>query len=126
MRRSKQRAASRKLFSLPPKPLPPSPHQMKYTASMEQNFSYGDIKKYTDICFNGVPRMYFLVSRNGAVQMFFLTPNRNMFAGKFVKSDRLLAVLREHIIFNIKWVEVHKMKEVYWAEPHCKMSDLFR
>ena len=24
-------------------------------------------------------------SRNGAVQMLFLTPNRNMFAGKFVK-----------------------------------------
>ena len=25
------------------------------------------------------------VSRNGAVQMFFLTPTRNMLAGKFVK-----------------------------------------
>ena len=41
--------------------------------------------------------------------MFFLTPNRNMFAGKLViKSERFLAVLREHIIFNelrfIKWV----------------------
>ena len=33
---------------------------------------------------------------------FFLTPNRNMFTGKFVKSERSLAVLREHIIFDIK------------------------
>ena len=42
------------------------------------------------------------VSRNGAVQMFFLTPNRNMFPEKFVKSERFLAVFWEHIIFNVK------------------------
>ena len=41
-------------------------------------------------------------SRNSAVQMFFLTPNRNMFSGKFVKSERLLAVLWEYFIVNIK------------------------
>ena len=35
-----------------------------------------------------------------------LTPHRNKFAGKFVKSERFLAVLREHIIFNVKRVEV--------------------
>ena len=35
--------------------------------------------------------------------MFFLTPNRNLFAGKFlVNSERLLAVLQGHIIFNVK------------------------
>ena len=27
-------------------------------------------------------------SRNGVVQILFLTPQRNMFAGKFVKSER--------------------------------------
>ena len=32
-------------------------------------------------------------SRNDAVQMLFLTPKRNIFAGKFVKSERVLAVL---------------------------------
>ena len=50
-------------------------------------------------------------SRKGAVQIFFLTPNRNMSAGKFAKSERLLAVLREDIIFNVKWVEVRKIVE---------------
>ena len=40
-------------------------------------------------------------SRNGAVQTFYLTPDRNMFAGKFVKSEKLLTVLREHAIFNV-------------------------
>ena len=41
-------------------------------------------------------------SRNGAVQMFFARPNRNMFPEIFVKSERFLAVLREHVIFNFK------------------------
>ena len=41
-------------------------------------------------------------SRNGAVQISFLTLHKNMSAGKFVKSERFLAVLQEHIIFNVK------------------------
>ena len=47
----------------------------------------------------------------GAVQVFFLTPNRNMSVGKFTKSQRLLTVLREDIIFNVKCVEVRKIVE---------------
>ena len=45
----------------------------------------------------------FLASRNGAVQMFFLTPTRNM----------ILAVLQEYIFDNIECVEVRKMIEVF-------------
>ena len=41
-------------------------------------------------------------SINGAVQMLFLKPSRNMFAEKCVKSERVLAVLRKHIVFNGK------------------------
>ena len=40
-------------------------------------------------------------SRNGATQMSFLTPNRNMFAGKCVKSARFLTVLWEYILFSM-------------------------
>ena len=47
----------------------------------------------------------------GAVQVFFLTLNRNMSVGKFAKSQRLLTVLREDIIFNVKCVEVRKIVE---------------
>ena len=64
-------------------------------------------------------------SGNGAVQMFFLTPNRNMFAGKFVNWESFLAVFWEHIIFNFKRVEIRKMSEVFWAKLYCKMSDHF-
>ena len=57
--------------------------------------------------------------------MFFLTPNKNIFAGKFVKLERLMAVLQEHIIFNIKWVEVRETSEVFWVKLYCKMRDIF-
>ena len=43
-----------------------------------KNFPYGDIQKSTGICFQSA-------SRNHVVQMFFLTPNRKVLAGKFVK-----------------------------------------
>ena len=45
---------------------------------------------------------------------------------KFLKSERFLAVLREHIIFNVKWVEFRKMSDVSRAKLYGKMSDLFR
>ena len=48
-----------------------------------------------------------------------------MFTEKFVKLEILLAVLREHIIFNDKWAEVCKMSEVFWAKLYCKMCDAF-
>ena len=64
-------------------------------------------------------------SRNDAVQMLFLTPNRNMLAGKFVKSDRVLTVLLEQFVVNVKLVEVSKVSGVFWVKLYCKMSDLF-
>ena len=45
--------------------------------------------------------------------MLFVTPNRNMFAGKFVKSERVLAVLREQIVVKVKLVEIREMCEVF-------------
>ena len=64
-----------------------------------------------------------LASGNGADQIFFLTPNMNMLAGKFVKWEKFLTVLREHIIFSVK--EVRKMSEVFWLKLYCEMSDIF-
>ena len=62
----------------------------------------------------------FWASKNGAVQILFLTPSRNMFAGIFVKSERFLAVLRRHIIsMSIE------LSEVFGANLYCKMCDDF-
>ena len=44
------------------------------------------------------------------------------FAEKFVKWERFLAVLHEHIIFNVKWVEARKMSEVFWARLRLKKT----
>ena len=57
-------------------------------------------------------------SRKGAVQLFFLTPKKKkkMLARKFVKGDRFLAVLREHVILNVEWVEICKMSEFFWVK----------
>ena len=52
-------------------------------------------------------------SRNDAVQMLVLTQKKNMFAGKFVTTERVLAVLREQIVVNVKLVEIRKMSEVF-------------
>ena len=45
--------------------------------------------------------------------MFFLTPNKNVFARKFEKWKRFLALLQEYIIFSVTEaeVEVNKMNE---------------
>ena len=53
------------------------------------------------------------VSRNDAAQMLFLTPNRNMFAGKFVKPERVLGVLLEQFVVNVKLIEISKMSKVF-------------
>ena len=45
--------------------------------------------------------------------MFYLKPNKKMLAGKFVKQERFLAVLRKHIKFNVKIVDVHKISDVF-------------
>ena len=51
--------------------------------------------------------------RNGAVQMLFLTPTRNMFPGKFVRWIRFLPVLREYICYNVERGEVRKMSDLF-------------
>ena len=59
-------------------------------------------------------------------KFFFLTPNRNMFAGKFINWESLLAVFWKHFISNFIWVEIRKMSVVFWAKLYCKISDIIR
>ena len=120
--RPKQRRTLRILFSLPPSYL-----------SRDKTLLRLWIKNFVKEIDRNIQRFAFKVlqecsswaSRNGAVQISFLTPNRNMFIGKFVKLERFLAVLREHIIFNVKWVVVRKMSQIFRAKLYCKMCSLF-
>ena len=126
--RSKQRAAYRKFFSLAPTPTstPLSRPDKNLTKSLEQKISYTDIQKYTDICFQSTSRMQFLGLKKWCSGNVFSGNKQKTLAGKIVKWETLLAVLREHIIFHVKWVEVRKMSEDFWAKLYCEMSDLFR
>ena len=125
--RPKQRAALRNLSSfnhLPSFPKTHSPPGKIFLRLWNKNFPtviYRNIQTYA---FKVLQEYISWASRNGAVQMFFLTPNRNMFTSKFVKSERCLAVLREHFIFNVTRVDVHKMSEVFCVKLNCKMSDI--
>ena len=111
----KQRPALRKLFSLPQSPTHP-PSDIILLRLWNKNFLTEIYRNIQTFAFKVLQEYSSLVSRNDSAQMFFLTRNRNMFAGIFVKSEKFLIMFREHIIFNVKLVEVHKMSSARKSE----------
>ena len=110
----KVRAAWRKLFS-------PSPRQkLKDKAeSLEQVFSNRSLQKYTDIWFSSASKCFSnaVLRRLEKVQCkcFFWHQPEICFS----------AMLQEYICYNVEWVEVLKISQVFWAKLYCKMSYLF-
>ena len=121
--RPKQRAALRKLFSLSPTRIPPDKILL---CLCKRHFPREIYRNIQTFAFKVLQESSSWASGNGAVQMIFLTPNRNIFAGKFVNWEHFLAVFWEHVISSPKRIEIRKMSEVFWAKLYCKMSDLFR
>ena len=104
-----------------------TPHQIKaLEKSPQQNFSW---RKFTGIRRHLLSKFFENVVLGYLETMqrkyFFLIPTRNLFARKFVKWVRLLAVLPEYIFYNVDSVEVRKISEVFWAKRYCKISGLF-
>ena len=80
-----QTAISLKEIIQPPPPPPPTPPDKVLLCLWNKKF-LTDIYRYIKTsAFKVLLECSTWVSRNGAVQMFFPRPNRNMFAGKFVK-----------------------------------------
>ena len=110
----KVRAAWRKLFS-------PSPRQkLKDKAeSLEQVFSNRSLQEYTDIWFSSASKCFSnaVLRRLEKVQCkcFFWHQPEICFS----------AMLQEYICYNVEWVEVLKISQVFWAKLYCKMSYLF-
>ena len=94
--RIKQQVAFRKLFSLPPTH-PPSDKIL--TRLWNKNVLTEKYRNIQTFAFKVLQECSSWASRNDANN--FLTLNRNMSAGKLLKSERFLAVLREHIFFNV-------------------------
>ena len=107
-------------------PITPQSHQLKsyYVFGIKEFF-----ERYTKVFRNLLQVLQECsswASRKVAMQMFFLTTNKKIFAGKILQWETFLAVLLEHIIFNVKCVELRKISEIFWAKLYCNMSDLFR
>ena len=113
-------------------PLPPP----SFTTSLEQKFSYGDMQKYTDICFQVLQEWSSWVSRNGTasfLKIFFPTPNRNIFAfaGELVKWKKVFGYIAGayHFQCHWDWGEVHEMSFfernciVKWMISFCWLWD---
>ena len=120
--RPKQRAALRKLFSLHQSPIPPDKILLNI---WNKNFLTEIYRNIQTFAFKVLQEGSSWLSGNGAVQIIFLTPNRNIFTGKFVNWGSFLAKFWEHVTFSFKRIGIRQMSEVFWAKLYCKMSDLF-
>ena len=84
--RFKQRAALRKLFhSHQPSPFSPTPQDKILLSLWNKNFLKKILINTKTFAVKLLLKCNSWVSRNSAVRIFFVTPNRNMFAEKFVK-----------------------------------------
>ena len=63
----------------------PTPTRSKLPTSLEPNFLTEIYRNIQAFVFHVLREYISWASRNGEVQMFFLTPTRIMFAGKFVR-----------------------------------------
>ena len=118
-RRLKQRATLRKSFSLHQPPTPPD----KILLNLWNKITF--ITEIYRHLFSKCSKKVVL-GRQEMLQCkwSYWSPNRNIFAGKFVNWQSLLAVFWEHVISSFKRVEIHKMSEIFWMKLYCKMSDL--
>ena len=100
------------LKEIQPRPNPPQPYKILLRL-WNKNF-LAELHRYIQrFAFKVFQKCSSWTPRNGKVQMFFLTPNLNMFARIFVNADRFLSVWREHVIFDAQLVEARKMNEVF-------------
>ena len=115
--RPKPRVALKKLFRLHhPAPTPPDENLLSLWNKIFLKEIYRNIQTFA---FKVLLECSSWACRNGAVW------HHQMFAGKFLKWKMFLAVLREHILFNVELVEVGKMIDVFWVKLYCKISDNF-
>ena len=119
--RVKQGITLKKLFSHSTTP----PHnQINLTTPLEQKFSYVNIQKYTNICFQGASRIQFLgVQKWCSTNAFSDTKQKNV-GWKICKVRKVFGCVAKHNIFNFKWVEFHEMSEVYEQNFVVKWENL--
>ena len=86
------------------------PHSEKSNYVFGDKFSYGDIQKYMDICFQRASRIEFLSVKKWC-SANFLTRNRNTFFGKTCKVRKISGWLWDFLLENLK------LKKLWWCPP---------
>ena len=111
--RPKQRAALRKLFSLHQSPL-------------KQNFLREIYRNIQTFAFKVLQESSSWASGNGAVQMFFLTPNRSIFFWKILKMRKFFGCVLGAYYFQFQrsWDSQNERGFLKW-NCNCKINDLF-
>ena len=61
---------------------------------------------------------------NDTVKIFFLTPNRNLFAGKFVNCERFLTGFQEHVILLFSMSIDDVCSKTYFQKKNYKYEIL--
>ena len=113
--RPKQRAALKKFFRLPPTHSPPDKILLRLWS---KNFLIDIYRNIQIFAFKVLQGCSSWASRNGAVQMFFLKPNRNMFAGKVKKV--FASVARAYYFqCQVKIWMLRLVKQVRFLELNC-------
>ena len=113
--RPKQRAALKKFFRLPPTHSPPDKILLRLWS---KNFLIDIYRNIQIFAFKVLQGCSSWASRNGAVQMFLLKPNRNMFAGKVKKV--FASVARAYYFqCQVKIWMLRFVKQVRFLELNC-------
>ena len=117
--RFKQRAASRKLFSLPP------PHQIRPFCVFGIKIFLGRYTKIYRHSLSSASRMHFLGVKKWCSANVLSDIKLKYACWKICKMWKVFGSVSGAFIFTVKWVEVCKMNEDFCAKLYCKMSGLF-
>ena len=111
-------AALKKLFRLsPPSPPNHSPSDKILLRLWSKNFLIVTDRNIQIFAFKVLQECSSWASRNGAVQMFFLTPN---------SVRKVFACVARGYYFQCQVSWGSKTNEVFWVKLYCKISHLFR
>ena len=121
--RPKQRAALRKLFSLHQPPIPPDKILLNL---WNKNFLREVYRNIQTFAFKVLQESSSWASGNGAVQMFFLTPNRSIFFWKILKMRKFFGCVLGAYYFQFQrsWDSQNERGFLKW-NCNCKINDLF-
>ena len=103
---------------------PPPPDKIFNVSGTK--FSYGDIQKYTNICFKSTLRMQFLGFKKWCSANYSDTKQKNVCWG-ICKLGKVFGCVSRAYYFKcqVSWIELRKMSEVFRAKLLCKLSVLF-